>query len=206
MPKGKYYVVWKGRQTGLFASWADCARQVNGVAGAEFKAYGSRAEAEAAWQGTYAGRNAGVPALSLERLRALGVRAPSCVVDAACAGNPGVLEYRGLDLATGQELFRQGPFKEGTNNIGEFLAIVEALERLTAQGLDWPIYSDSANGLAWVRAGRCRTQLPRSARNAALFDRIRQAETWLKGHKYANPLLKWRTEAWGEMPADYGRK
>ena len=204
----KFYVVWKGRQTGIFASWDECARQVSGFAGAEYKAYSSRAAAEAAWQGTYAERHAAPAAAAPtpDRLRQMGVRVPSVAVDAACASNPGPLEYRGLDTASGQELFRHGPFREGTNNIGEFLAIVEALELLAAQGLDWPVYSDSVNAIKWVKAGRCRTQQARTGRNAALFERIGRAERWLAGHKSANPVLKWKTEAWGEIPADYGRK
>ena len=140
----KFYVVWKGRQTGIFSSWAECERQVKGYPNPEFKSYSSRAQAEAAWQGTYADRDA-APATARpdpERLRRLGVRVPSVAVDAACAGNPGPLEYRGLDTATGAALFARGPFPGGTNNIGEFLAIVEALALLEARELDWPVYSD----------------------------------------------------------------
>lgn len=204
----KFYVVWKGRQAGIFGSWEECARQVSGFAGAEYKAYGSRAAAEAAWQGTYAERDAAPPAAALSpaRLRQLGVRVPSVAVDAACARNPGPMEYRGLDTSTGERLFHHGPCEEGTNNIGEFLAIVDALAWLRERGLDWPVYSDSVNAINWVRAGRCRTQQARTARNAALFDRIEHAERWLAGHKSRNPVLKWNTEAWGEIPADFGRK
>ena len=49
--------------------------------------------------------------------------ASAWAVDAACSGNPGPMEYRGIDLATGAEIFHFGPV-HGTNNIGEFLAIV----------------------------------------------------------------------------------
>ena len=204
----KFYVVWKGRQTGIFDSWEACARQVSGFAGAEYKAYTSRAQAEAAWQGSYAERDA-VPTTAAptpERLRQMGVQVPSVAVDAACARNPGPMEYRGLDTSTWRMLFHHGPFKEGTNNIGEFLAIVDALAWLAEQGLDWPVYSDSVNATNWVRAGRCRTQQERTARNAALFDRIEQAERWLAGHKSRSPVIKWKTETWGEIPADFGRK
>jgi ribonuclease HI len=181
---------------------------VNGFAGAEYKAYPNRAAAEAAWQGTYAERDAvaATAAPTPERLRQMGVRVPSVAVDAACAGNPGPLEYRGLDTSTGQVVFAHGPFKQGTNNIGEFLAIVDALAWLAERALDWPVYSDSVNAINWVKAGRCRTQQPRTARNAELFDRIERAEAWLAGHKSRNPVLKWKTEAWGEIPADFGRK
>lgn len=60
------------------------------------------------------------------------VRADAWAVDAACSGNPGPMEYRGIDLATGAMLFHFGPMK-GTNNIGEFLAIVHALALMEKQ-------------------------------------------------------------------------
>ena len=47
-------------------------------------------------------------------------------VDAGCSGNPGPMEYRGVDMRTGKQIFHFGPI-QGTNNIGEFLAIVHAL-------------------------------------------------------------------------------
>ena len=39
----------------------------------------------------------------------------SIAVDAACSGNPGKMEYRGVYVADGRELFHIGPFEEGTN-------------------------------------------------------------------------------------------
>lgn len=40
------------------------------------------------------------------------------------------MEYRGVDTKTRKQIFIQGPFEEGTNNIGEFLAIVHGLALL----------------------------------------------------------------------------
>ena len=127
-------------------------------------------------------------------------------VDAACSGNPGPMEYRGIDLTTGQQVFHFGPIR-GTNNIGEFLAIVHALALLTAQGCRMAVYSDSRNALLWVRARRCRTTLQRTERTEPLFRLIERAERWLNTHDFsAIPLLKWETSRWGEVPADFGRK
>jgi ribonuclease HI len=208
--KSKYYVVWKGRQTGIFSTWAECQAQVQGYSGAEYKAFNSRAQAEAAWRGSYEdykGRDLDAVPLSEEELRRIGRPiAKSYAVDAACDGSPGLLEYRGVLTGSRAELFHEGPFADGLNNAGEFLAIVQALWLLQERELDWPVYSDSEVALGWVQAGRCRTSLQRTGRNDLLFERIAQAEAWLAGRVYPNPLLKWHTRAWGENPADFGRK
>ncbi|MGN0087058.1 MAG: RNase H family protein [Alloprevotella sp.] len=127
-------------------------------------------------------------------------------VDAACSGNPGPMEYRGVYLRTGKEVFHFGPVY-GTNNIGEFLAIVHALALLKQQRLPaMPIYSDSLNALTWVRNKRCRTKLPRTPETEQLHQLIARAEKWLHTNTYDNPVLKWQTQEWGEVPADFGRK
>lgn len=134
------------------------------------------------------------------------VEANALAVDAACSGNPGPMEYRGIDLRTGQEVFHFGPV-HGTNNIGEFLAIVHALALLKRQGLTMTIYSDSRNALLWVKAHKCRTSLKRTARTEPLFQLIERAEQWLNRNDYSDiPILKWQTKEWGEVPADFGRK
>jgi ribonuclease HI len=130
----------------------------------------------------------------------------SLSVDASCLGNPGVMEYRGVYTATGREVFRVGPFREATNNAGEFLALVHGLALLLREQSPLPIYSDSTTAMAWVRNVRCKTKLQRSEVNRPLFDLIDRAETWLQTHRYGTRILKWDTERWGEIPADFGRK
>lgn len=130
----------------------------------------------------------------------------SIAVDAACSGNPGPMEYRGIYLRTGKEIFHFGPV-HGTNNIGEFLAIVHALALLKQKGLDtMPIYSDSVNAQIWVKKKHCKTTLVRNAETEHLYGLIARAEAWLRNNTYNNPILKWPTEEWGEIPADFGRK
>lgn len=212
--KRKYYVVWKGRRTGVFATWDETAAQVNGFPGAQYKSFGTRAEAEAALgQGRTAPKHlaayAAKPNERWKQLQLLGVAppiVPSYCADAACKGNPGVLEYRAVKTRSGEIVLERGPFPEGTNNIGEFLGIVETLMLLHKRKDASPVYSDSRNAIAWVAAMECKTQLVQSARNAELFERIGQAERWLRSHTYPNKILKWRTEEWGEIAADYGRK
>ena len=209
--KKKYYVVWKGRKTGIFTAWDECAAQVNGFVGAEYKAFPSREEAESAWRGNYTDYKGKTAPALLPKHRQLKLIAnqpilDSYCVDAASSGNPGPMEFRGVETATRKEIFHQGPFPEGTNNVGEFLAIVHALVLFKDKGITQPIYSDSANALLWLKIKKCRTRLKPSYRNEQLFELIRQAEAWLKTNTYTNKLLKWDTEAWGEIPADFGRK
>jgi ribonuclease HI len=204
----KYYVVWKGRQPGIYTSWEGCSTQVTGYQGAEYKGFDSQAAAEKAYQGAYEDyKGQHVSGLSQERLLAIGKPVlDSYAVDAACSGNPGPLEYRCVHTRTGKQLFTQGPFENGTNNIGEFLAIVHALALFKQKGIALPIYSDSENAIGWVKEKKCKTKLPPDERNAPLFELVARAEQWLAGNEYTNQILKWETEAWGEIPADFGRK
>jgi ribonuclease HI len=134
------------------------------------------------------------------------VNLESIAVDAACSGNPGPMEYRGVYLRTGKEIFRIGPLEGGTNNIGEFLALVHGLALLKQKGYAMPIYTDSVNAMAWVRQRRCKTLMKRTERNAQIFDLIGRAEQWLNTNSFTTPIIKWDTKAWGEIPADFGRK
>ncbi|MEW5938220.1 MAG: ribonuclease H family protein [Chloroflexota bacterium] len=205
MAKQKFYAVWKGRKTGVFDSWAGCEAQVKGFTDAEFKAFGSRAEAERAFAASYADYK-GKPASAQKWLFAPEPPlVPSICVDAACDGSPGNLEYRGVLTETGEQIFRAGPFKEGTNNVGEFLAIVLAMDWMVTKKVNYPIYTDSETALAWAKAGKCKTKLERTAANKILFDFIHRAENVLSA-SHPFKILKWDTEAWGENPADFGRK
>ena len=206
--KQKHYVVWKGFNPGIYATWDACSAQVAGYHGAEYKAFDSRETAEEAFRGRYLDYKARPAAGLIPRdLRALGVQLDSFSVDAACSGNPGILEYRCVRTETREEIFAEGPFPDGTNNIGEFLALVDALDycQRSKHGVK-PIYSDSRIAIGWVRIGKCKTKLPPNDKNARLFELIRNAETRLLKNEYNNPILKWDTESWGEIPADYGRK
>jgi ribonuclease HI len=205
-PKKNFYVVWKGRKPGIYATWEACAAQVSGYPGAEYKAFNTRLEAEHAFAGSYA-RVAGKVSSGGGWLFSPEPPIPdSYCVDASCSGSPGRLEYQGVHTATGVQLFRQGPFENGTNNVGEFLAIVHALRLLHQKGITVPVYSDSGTAIAWVKKKRCNTTLLPDQRNAALFSLIRRAERWLDENQAVNPVLKWDTRSWGEIPADFNRK
>jgi len=207
VPKQKYYVVWKGRKTGIFTSWTECEKQVKGFVGAQYKAFESKAESDAAFLAKYEAYK-GKPATHGKwKTASTQPVLPSICVDAACDGSPGKLEYRGVNTDTGKEIFRAGPYAHGTNNVGEFLAIVHALTWQAKHNMHLPIYSDSENAIVWVNTGECKTKLKHSSKNALLFALIRSAENWLAENELPeDKLLKWDTRLWGENPADFGRK
>ncbi|MGC9150954.1 MAG: viroplasmin family protein [Microbacter sp.] len=206
--KQKFYAVWKGRKVGIFDSWDECKAQIDHFDGAQYKSFASKAEAEVALRQSYWNviKTKTNSAKSAEQEISLSIISDSLAVDAACSGNPGKLEYRGVLVATRNEVFHQGPFEEGTNNIGEFLAIVDGLRYVMNQPSISVVYSDSAIAIQWVREKKCRTKLQRTERNDALFERIEAAEKWLSEHAVSIPVMKWETKQWGEIPADFGRK
>ena len=116
------------------------------------------------------------------------------------------MEYKGVFTKTKAELFKLGPFEDATNNIGEFLAIVHALGYLKKQKINFPIYSDSITAMHWVKIQQANTKLKITEANKSLFYLVERAEKWLRENNYSNKILKWETKAWGENPADFGRK
>ncbi len=223
--KQKYYVVWQGKQPGIYTDWDTCKAQVAGVQGAQYKGFDTLAEAEAAIKLPYgsvvrvenaerraeSGKstvlfidNDGMTAIRPDAQPPLPVL-DALAVDAACSGNPGIMEYQGIYIPTRTQVFHyQAP--KGTNNIGEFLAIVHGLSYLKKHHLDQIIYSDSVNAMSWVRQKVCKSKLPDDASTAELWDFVHRAEQWLRTNTYTTEIRKWDTDRWGEIPADFGRK
>ncbi len=213
MVRKKYYVVWVGHDTGVFDSWEECKLQIENYPGARYKSFNSQQEAIAAYRGD--------PEEHMGLFRGLAARKPKAVnysaipdiipgsiaVDAACSRNPGPVEYQGVDIDTGERLFHVGPMEGGSNNMGEFLAIVHALAMLEKAGRhDVTIYSDSRTALAWVRNRHAKTTIAPTAANQQIRTLVARAEAWLQTHNPVNRVLKWDTDNWGEIPADFGRK
>ncbi|MFN5335146.1 MAG: viroplasmin family protein [Bacteroidota bacterium] len=207
MKKNNFYVVWKGVLPGIYLSWEECRKQVEGYKGAMYKGYPTLSAAEEAFMQKPEkiifgkSKNTKTDFISTYPIQ------DSIVVDAAWNSVNKDMEYQGIFYKTGNRIFHNGPMPNGTNNIGEFLAIVHALgycqkHRLT----EMPVYSDSRNAITWVKAKQCKTNLEESTKTAHIFDLIKRAEHWLKNNSYKNPVLKWETKSWGENPADFGRK
>jgi ribonuclease HI len=207
----KYYVVWRGLKPGIYHSWDEAKEQVSGYVGAEYKSFTSLADAEEAFNGNYLDykgkATTSKKVFSKKELEEIGDPIlNSLSVDAACSGNPGILEYRGVYTETETEVFRRGPYPDGTVNIGEFLAIVLGLAWQQKHKLNMPIYSDSRTAISWVKKKKVNTKLKKSKKNEKLFYAVAQAQEWLKNNKIEVEILKWRTDAWGEIKADFGRK
>lgn len=208
MAKKKYYVVWHGVEPGVYETWNECKAQVSGYDGARYKSFNTREEAEIAFQNSpwnYIGANAKKKKADSLILPNQIIR-DSIAVDAACSGNPGLMEYRGVYIDDDLELFRVGPMQQGTNNIGEFLAIVHALALTQKSNREIPIYTDSVNAIKWIDKKKCNTKLQQTEINKPVFDLIHRAEKWLNENSWKNRILKWDTKKWGEIPADFGRK
>ena len=219
MAKKKFYVVWMGHEPGVYTEWSRAKQQIDGYKGAKYKGFPSRAQAEAAFAGgaerylrTALDQTSSHPrprptsSRGGNVARTTKILSNSISVDAACSGNPGKMEYQGVTTSGKKQLFHRA-FPLGTNNIGEFLALVHALAFLKGQDMpDLPIYSDSKIAMGWVKKGKCKTTLKRSKKTELLFEYIDRGEAWLAANKVTNPIYKWDTKGWGEIPADFGRK
>jgi len=239
MAKQKFYVVWAGKQPGVYSSWGECQEQVNQFPQAKFKSYDSKAEAEAAykagwktqwgqkatgkaakgtqtagqkWAGSASGGSRSTTAaqaagqqLSFAELEEE-IDYNTISVDVGTNGNPGPVEYKGVDTQTGEVIFSVGPVRKGTNNLGEFLAIVHALALIKKTGSKQNVYSDSVNAIKWVKQKKVATTLPRDSSTEEIWQLVDRAEHWLRTNTYDTKVMKWQTRKWGEIKADYGRK
>lgn len=212
MAKTKYYVVWMGHLPGVYTDWANAKRQVDAYKGAKYKSFPNRAQAEAAFRNGFDGYLQKASQLTRPGQQPVGTTAPltiitkSISVDAACSGNPGRMEYQGVTTVGKKQLFHRA-FDLGTNNIGEFLALVHALAFLKKQGQpDLPIYTDSKIAMGWIKKKKVKTTLTRNKKTEELYRLIERGESWLNENPVTNPIHKWKTKSWGEIPADFGRK
>ena len=211
MPKAKqkYYTVWKGHKTGVFEKWSECQLQIKNFQGAQYKSFATKATAVKAFEGLYEDyieKNKAKKGIPKRGDQIEGTNLNSISVDAASSGNPGVMEYRGVDTQTKALLFHKGPFQKATNNIGEFLALVHGLALLKNQESQVMLYTDSVTAMSWVRKKKCNTKLKRTKENQAVFVLIDRAEQWLQNNTFTTKVVKWDTKSWGEIPADFGRK
>jgi ribonuclease HI len=208
--KQKYYVVWFGNPAGIFDSWKECQMSIKDVKGPKYKSFLTFDEAKKAFKNEYKdyiGVNTKKKKLSEEEIKKIGdPNLYTISVDAASSGNPGKMEYRGVDTQTHKQLFHQGPFEQGTNNVGEFLALVHGLAFLKQHNSDRKIYSDSKIAIGWVKRKKCNTKLKQTSKNKKIFELVSRAENWLKTNTYKTIIIKWETKVWGEIPADFGRK
>lgn len=203
--KKKYYVVWEGHNPGIYEDWTTAQAEIANFPKPKYKSYPTLESAVKAfrngWEAEYKNRKT-----KSSKIKSAYIPR-SISVDAASSGNPGRVEYQGVWTHNKKQIFHAGPFEYGTNNLGEFLALVHALALLDKQEkYDIPIYSDSRTAMAWVRNKKVNTTLKRTNRNKEIFTLVDRALEWIKAHQVKNKILKWETKVWGEIPADFGRK
>ena len=154
----KFYVVWAGRRTGVFSDWATTHALVDKFAGARFKSFPTREEAERAFQ-------AGMPRRTNAAAKPATIRAPLATdaekfdvqiyCDGACEPNPG-------NAGSGMAIYRKGCVTQlwyglynptGTNNTAELTALHQALlfaEQEIATGSSVQILSDSKYAISCI--------------------------------------------------------
>jgi ribonuclease HI len=212
MAKGKFYVVWEGKKPGIYDSWGQCKEQIEGYQAAKYKSYSALTEAKKVysegWQKHWGKdkkakvkKTPSKPSANHEE-----IDYNSISVDVGTRGNPGPVEYKGVDTQTEEIIFQVGPIENGTNNLGEFIAIVHALAYLKKKGSSKTIYSDSQTALKWVKNKQVASTLIRDQSTEQIWELTDRAIQWLQTHTYDNKILKWNTEEWGEIKADFGRK
>lgn len=218
MAKRKFYVVWVGREPGIYEDWDDCWAQVDGFPGAKYKGFDDQTMATIAYRGQGTAEASIIEEIARHNADAARVRCQSyydipeintdaIAVDGACSGNPGLMEYQGVKVGTGERIFHLGPLADGTNNVAEYLALVHALAYLYQRNdSQTPIYSDSRTARSWVRNKGHRSKLAPTPANRRIFELLARADQWVQTHRFSNPILTWDTPNWGEIPADFNRK
>lgn len=214
----KYYTVFRGHNPGIYDNWEEARFQTEGFSNALVKAYSSSEEAAEAYR-NFSGQEDREELIRLLHFNNDTTTTPSqnyldnpeidtdaWAVDASCLGNPGKMEYRCVELKTGREVFRVGPFEDATNNIGEYLALVHAMALMVKNGEYHNIYYDSQTAHSWWRKRQVKTMLKPTDRNKKVFELLARASTWVNTHQFPGKVMKWQTQRWGEIPADFGRK
>lgn len=122
-------------------------------------------------------------------------------VDAAHSTKNKKTEYQAVDLKTGEILFYEDIGNQ-TINIGEFLAIVQAVKYIIEHDYQPKvIFSDSNTAISWFKNKKTAS----GKRNMSLV----KAEVYLRSMAYwidEIEVVKWDNRQWGETPADFGRK
>jgi ribonuclease HI len=204
------YVVWIGKKPGVYTSRDGCRQQVDKFPGARYQGFDSQQLAIHAfdlgydWFQAYKGQNNTHMRRPTECLGQI-------AVDAACSGNPGILEYQWVVI--GQEsgqifpLFAGGPYPLGTVNLWEFIALVEAVKYVQTAWSLQIVYTDSRTALSRYQSRQVKTMLIHNETTLHLYLKVDQCVRRLQWAYQGNVVVrKWNTALRGECPADFGRK
>lgn len=185
----KFYAVKRGRSPGIYLTWAECELQVKGFQNAKFKSFNSLLEAE-----TY-----------INDVEELQHELPihGLAVDASLLkGSKG--EFQIVDLSTGKLIYSSPVYVDTTVNVMEFLAIIKAIEisRTQIEFTKCDIYSDSATAITWVKNKHINSKLELTEELKLLVDNA----LIVLNQNCENKIIKWDTNSFGEIPADFSRK
>lgn len=213
MAKNKFYVVWKGRDTGIFTSWSEVNELIKGFSGAEYKSYADQETAELEFSlGSPKGRSndENHTTTKLKEEPSDDHKAPDheCLtVDGSYLGGKKIMQYRCVWNQSKEEVFSTKPIEGGNQNIAEFLALVGAMKyRVSTKQYDLHIYSDSQTALSWVRNCKIKSSYDLSQLDEVVQERIYGALKFIAKSGVRKNLYKWDSALWGDIPADYGRK
>lgn len=223
-----YYGVWQGRNIGIYSSWNECKLQVDGYKGAKYKKLNAQNEQEAKNEFFEAMKNFQKKELNnkeqtkivtqvtqLEKKATIVQKALDypdgdyLTVDGAAQGQENC-EYQAVFSSSKKLAFKSKVFKGGTNNIGEFLGLVEAIKYILNNKITPIVYSDSVTAIAWIKYKKAKTTARDTGKITDELEKLLQeAENFLVYNTEdieKISIRKWNTKDWGEIPADYGRK
>lgn len=169
----KFYVVWAGRETGIFTDWNTCKKQVDGFNGARYKSFLTREEAEAAFGNAKPSAGTGRVATSGAKIKTYNAAEVNALqeeikifTDGGCEPNPG-------KAGSGLAMYEDNKVTElwyglynpmGTNNTAELNALHQGLllaRDEIAKGKTAAVFSDSQYSIqcvtqwaiGWEKAG-----------------------------------------------------
>jgi len=201
MTKPKFYAVAAGRTIGIFTSWSVAEAQVKGFAGARFKSFATREEAEMWLKNPVrpAAKPKATKSSATSSVAAVKHPADALVIytDGGAINNPGPGGY-GVVICNGDSRNElSGGFRLTTNNRMEMTACIEALKAVAGCGRPIVLYSDSSylvNGISkgWARSWRARGWRKADGAPALnsdlwaelldLLDGEKVSLHWVKGH------------------------
>lgn len=200
MAAKKFYAVVAGYEPGIYDNWPAAQAQVKGFAGAIYKGFATRAEAEA-WQGKpeYGGKiekNSGKKKESPAPTEAVDGEIV-IYTDGGSINNPGPGGYGVVMIRDGMRREFSGGFRLTTNNRMELMGCLVALRQLQERHKRVTLYSDSSyvvNGITkgWAKNWRRKGWIKSDGKPAVnpdlwaelleLIDGLDITFNWVRGH------------------------
>lgn len=201
MKNNKYYVVWKGINTGVYDNWNDCKKQVNGFSGALHKSFESLDEAEKAFE-----EYSESPNSTSTSIPPSPYSIKSFIVNGNCQDTFGEISYRWKISGSTSNAKEINLAMIGTKNIADFIAIVYLIKLSQKVKLNLPIYTNSKTAKNWILNKKCNHHLFVSKKTEAVLAVIKETEDWLSNNAVENEILFWDSVAWGKFPLVNRRK